>query len=308
MSKKMMSKIKEMFNKNQNWINKLGWKMISTVVITLTAVVTFVVYAAFTEPTTTPANSDQDFSQNILGADNADNDFSSSIVTANNDGSIIERLEYLSNVISSSVLPIDKFNGSAGDSVDDYAFYTQEKGGVDDYNNNSGGGSMPADSYSASWTQCDAGDNYCDTGDSTACSGGICYINNDTGLIWSDYLDSGTNHTWFWANNCYEPGTAENPGTCVAGGDDACQCVKKTSSETGCEALGDGNWKLPYQKELMQAYIDGSWGNLPHAGNNFWSATTGSHATQVAWRVHLYFGYVVYPTKTNTYYSRCVRR
>ncbi|MBU2025500.1 MAG: hypothetical protein ABIC19_03260, partial [Patescibacteria group bacterium] len=36
------------------------------------------------------------FTQNILGANDANNDFDSSTVAANNDGSIVERLEYIS--------------------------------------------------------------------------------------------------------------------------------------------------------------------------------------------------------------------
>ena len=78
-------------------IKKLSWKIITTVVVTLTAVFTVWVYAAFIEPTIGPNDLiwEQDFAQNILGANNADNSFDSSSVAANNDGSIIERLEYL---------------------------------------------------------------------------------------------------------------------------------------------------------------------------------------------------------------------
>ena len=78
-------------------IKKLSWRIITTVILTLTAVFTFLVYAAFVEPTAGPNDSDQDFAQNILGANNADNDFDSSLVTASSTGSIIERLEYITN-------------------------------------------------------------------------------------------------------------------------------------------------------------------------------------------------------------------
>lgn len=189
-------------------------------------------------------------------------------------------------------------NGSAGALVADYAFYTQANGGVDDYNN---AGSMPADSYSASWTTCASGNNWCNTATTTADK-----KDNSTGLVWSGWLESGTAKTWFWANNCYEPGTAENPGTCVNDGDNACQCVKKTSSKTGCEAIGAG-WRLPHQKELMQVYIDGSRGNLSSAGNYYWSATAHSYFTQYAWYTDLSSGYTRYNTKTNTIQVRCVR-
>ena len=56
---------------------------------------TNIVNAAFIEPTVAPASSDQDFLQNILGANNNNNDFDSTTVVANNDGSLIERLEYI---------------------------------------------------------------------------------------------------------------------------------------------------------------------------------------------------------------------
>ena len=194
------------------------------------------------------------------------------------------------------------FNGSAGANVADSAFYTQAKGGVDDYNNN---GTMPADSYTSTWTICNSGNNYCETGDATNAD----KKDDSTGLVWSIWLDSGTTHTWFWANNCYEPGTTENPGDCAANGDDACQCVKKTSAGVGCEALGDGGWRLPHQKELMQAYIDGSWGNLSSASNYYWSATTLSNYTPYAWYTRLGLGYTGSTTKTAAVVMvRCVRQ
>ena len=57
-------------------------------------------YAAFVEPTVAPADYDQDFPQNVMGANNADNDFDSSTVAADNDGSLIERIEYIITAIA----------------------------------------------------------------------------------------------------------------------------------------------------------------------------------------------------------------
>ena len=51
--------------------------------------------AAFVQPDFAPGASDQDFTENILGANNADNEFDSSSVASNADGSIVERLEYI---------------------------------------------------------------------------------------------------------------------------------------------------------------------------------------------------------------------
>ena len=46
-----------------------------------------------TPPSNTPAESDQDFNNNIQGANNANNDYNSSAVVGNATGSIIERLQ-----------------------------------------------------------------------------------------------------------------------------------------------------------------------------------------------------------------------
>ena len=57
----------------------------------------------------------------------------------------------------------------------------------------------------------------------------------------------------------------------------------------------------------MQVYINGSWKNLSNAGASYWSATTLSFSTELAWNVYTPYGYVIYFNKTNTYDSRCVR-
>ena len=65
------------------------------IVLLLTAMGSIWVYASFLEPSVSPANSDQDFTANIMGDNSANNTFDSSSVTANADGSVIERLEYI---------------------------------------------------------------------------------------------------------------------------------------------------------------------------------------------------------------------
>jgi hypothetical protein len=74
---------------------QIAWRAITTVILTLTAIITVWAYAAFTEPSVGPNSSDQDFAQNILGNNDANNDFTSSSVASNADGSIIEREEYI---------------------------------------------------------------------------------------------------------------------------------------------------------------------------------------------------------------------
>jgi len=209
----------------------------------------------------------------------------------------------LKNNVSIRSGEIDQWNGSLSTTTN---AYPQSLGGVDDYNNNQ---TMPADSFSENWTICASANNYCGTNDATACGGNVCRQDNRTNLVWSDYILGGSDHNWFVANSCQYPNGLSGDGVCDVHGEPACQCVKQPAgSETGCEDLGDGNWRLPFQKELMQAYIDGSWGNLPHASYVYWSAATQSNFTYNAWRTTLYYGYTSTNTKTTTYDSRCVRR
>jgi len=180
-------------------------------------------------------------------------------------------------------------------------------GGVDDYNDN---GTMPADSYTSTWTTCAVGNNYCGTNDLTNAN----KKDDSTGLVWS--IRTGTSD-WFVANNCKYPnnGLLGDDGACGTNGEVACKCVKlPEGSMTGCETLGavvagnSGGWRLPSQKELMQAYINGSWGNLSLAGYDYWSATTKSNYTYYAWYTNLTNGNTYSYTKTNTTLSvRCVR-
>ncbi|MEA2112910.1 MAG: hypothetical protein U9P50_02975, partial [Patescibacteria group bacterium] len=62
-----------------NLSKKITKPLITLIIITFT----ITTQAAFTEPTTAPSASDQDFTQNILGANNNNNDFDSSTVVAN---------------------------------------------------------------------------------------------------------------------------------------------------------------------------------------------------------------------------------
>ena len=153
--------------------------------------------------------------------------------------------------------------------------------GIDDYNN---GGAIASGTYQGAWTACTSANNYCGTGRSVAEK-----RDENTQLIWSPAISSSM--TWYVANNC--TGTSNT-------------CVKLTSNKTGCAAYDDGNWRLPTQKELMQAYIDGSYGNLSSPAG-YWSSTTQSGHLGYAWFVGLSDGTTYSLTKTSSYYVRCVR-
>jgi hypothetical protein len=70
---------------------------------------------------------------------------------------------------------------------------------------------------------------------------------------------------------------------------------------------GAGVWRLPTEKELMQAYIDGAYWNLTNTSSSysFWSATETS--STYAYYVNLNDGYTYNFNKTSSYYVRCVR-
>jgi len=117
-----------------------------------------------------------------------------------------------------------------------------------------------------------------------------------TGLVWSQLLLNSagtvafsptTNSAWSW--------DASAAANVAVGG--------KTASLI-CSERGNG-WRLPTQKELMQAYIDGSFWNLSQPSYVFWSATEASATT--AWYVSLLNGYTNSSTKTSGYQVRCVR-
>jgi hypothetical protein len=72
-----------------------------------------------------------------------------------------------------------------------------------------------------------------------------------------------------------------------------------------------GTWRLPTQKELMQAYINGIWTlkNSNHLNlntNYIWSSTTESTSVVDAWYVSLAFGFSASGTKTSNQSFLCV--
>ena len=174
---------------------------------------------------------------------------------------------------------------------------SQADGGIDDYNNNK---AVPVGRYSKNWTTCTAaGDDPCGISNS-----GSAFRDDSTGLIWSKKMktvtyaldDTNGQITWFLANNC-----VEQTGS-------ACTKITLPGTLTGCEA--NAGWYLPTQKQLMQAYIDGSYGNMEPALGSYrlyWSSTTYSSNVPNAWYTGLSNGYTYANTKTTTFSVRCVR-
>jgi len=164
---------------------------------------------------------------------------------------------------------------------------SQANGGVDDYNAGNAAG-RPSDTYSKGWTACNSGNSYCGTSDS-----GADAKDDSTGLIWSmpcngsgcaSFSDASP-ITYSWDNS-----------------------AANNNSRTASQLCSDhAGWSLPHQKQLMQAYIDGSWGNLEGVGRYYWSATTRSDSTTYAWGTYLSYGGTHNGAKTGSDYVRCVR-
>lgn len=120
-----------------------------------------------------------------------------------------------------------------------------------------------------------------------------------TGLVWSQCLINSSGTVTFGASGCTNwSWDASNSANLAVGG--------KTSTQLCSERNGGGVWRQPSQKELMQAYIDGSFYNLSSPAAYFtWSSTQAS--TTNAWGVSLSNGYTPTNNKTLAYNVRCVR-
>ena len=119
-----------------------------------------------------------------------------------------------------------------------------------------------------------------------------------TGLTWSKYLANSSGTATFVASGGSTWSWDASAATNIA--------VGNKTAITLCSSMnGGGVWRTPGQKELMQAYIDGSFFNLSNPSNNFWSATQTSSTN--AWLVSLGSG----NTSNNTFATlpsvRCVR-
>jgi hypothetical protein len=263
--------------------------------------VIFVGLATFTiTKTISTIRAEQSGGSPSAGADSRLKQLADSLVTLNygdpDNGAIADWGEYWNRVSSAAQ---DSFNDAKANGLFNggNTDFPQNKGGIHDDT------TLPTGSYSANWTTCNAGNNYCDTGETIAGR-----KDENTGLVWSERISASAN--WFTANNCLQPSNGvapQGPDACSANGNPGCICTKLTESKTGCEAQGDGNWRLPYQKENMMAYIDGSAASLSNSAANHWSSTTNTTFTPTAWYTLLSAGDTLITSKTVNLSYRCVR-
>jgi hypothetical protein len=267
----------------------LAWRAITTVILTLTAVITVWCYAAFIEPSIGPNNSDQDFLQNILGANNADNDFTSSLVASNADGSIIEREEYQQTQIGTYVDATT--TPSAAASVFAALKYIQSQSSTRDCTDSDSVGAL--------------------------CGGGMKFA---AGLVVtpSNCTDSATpacngatdalKKTWSGVSGSDEPADSTTDGwsntiRLVAYDSQQANAAAQYCYDMAYEGYND--WYLPAKDELNTLY-----GQKVTVGgfiaNYYWSSTGGS--TCFGWGQDFNNGDQYVTNKTTASYIRCIRR
>lgn len=187
---------------------------------------------------------------------------------------------------------------------------SQANGGIDDanYDSNWVPQTPPEDRYEANWEKCEESNNYCETGDTGADAKDL-----NTGIIWSYPLKNteGVNNFDTSApdlTGCETGSCAyQNIDTYYSWDSSNTNNNSKTASGL-CQEQGE-NWYLPHQKQLMQAYIDGAYGNLESIGvvRGYWSATTLSGYETHAWYVDLSGGGTGYYYKYYDNVIRCVQ-
>jgi hypothetical protein len=206
---------------------------------------------------------------------------------------------------------------------------SQANGGVDDYNGDSVGGTRPADSYATKWVTCNTdpydavanpGGNNCNTGEN---GNGSAEKDTATGLVWSYPCHGLGCATWDSVTDpnvltagCLTTGCAYSQNDTYYNWDGSGQgndgdTNNGLTAQQLCSNNPNGSgWFLPDQKQLMQAYIDGAYGNLEPkgVGRYYWSSTTVSWDASLAWGVGLSGGVVSDDVKGNQdSMVRCVR-
>jgi len=289
-----------LIKKIANFLNlkELGKRALTVIILTMTAIITVWVYAAFTEPLAGPNDSDQDFAQNILGANNADNDFISTSVASNADGSIIERQEYLQTQINTNLDATVSSRASASD-------YTSARATKLDNIDNT------VSSRAKGFHECSDND-----ADGHICGGGMKF---GTGLVVtpSNCTDSTTpvcngatdalTKTWSATTGSNEPADSTTDGWSNTG-NLVYNTLKTNDAAQYCFDMvygGYSDWYLPAKDQLNTLY-----GQKATVGgfiaNNYWSSTESS--TNSGWsQSFINGGQYSYYDKTNAYYVRCVR-
>lgn len=215
------------------------------------------------------------------------------------------------------------FNGTCSNPDDSYTTCnwlsavpggSQSNGGVDDFNGFFIGGAAPSDRYATSWTTCTVGNNYCGTGDT-----GANAKDNATGIVWSYPCKGNGCSSWDTETSTTTLTTGCLPvGECAYFATDTLYTWNANgvdnNSLTAKELCSShSGWSLPHQKQLLQAYINGSYGNLEPEGvyRYYWSATAVSFNTTLdrtwVWLINLSDGYSYDNREDRSRSIRCMR-
>lgn len=115
-----------------------------------------------------------------------------------------------------------------------------------------------------------------------------------TGLTWSQCLKNTSGTIIFTTSSCsyfsWDNSQVNNVG--------------RSAAEL-CSERGNG-WRLPTQKEFLQAFIDGSYFNLTNLSSSYWSATQAALSVSVL-SVRMDTGGVGFSGSGNNNWVRCVR-
>ena len=121
-----------------------------------------------------------------------------------------------------------------------------------------------------------------------------------SGLIWSNALVNSAGTVTF-STTTTTAWTWDQTGV-------ANKAVGNKNAPALCSGMGNG-WRLPTQKELLQAYVDGANFNLTQPGNSYWSVTWVYNGFWgwFAWSVPLNTGIMEVYIVNVIYPVRCVR-
>ena len=268
--------------------------IIGVIIIMCSIGVVFWAQAAFIQPTAGPTSSDQDFSENILGANNADNDFDSSLVVASSTGSIVERLKYMIDIFygysQQKNLIWDDWKDGASSTANNLAYAYDN---AVDRNNEEGRWASTTDT---------------DLGTETVASG-IVKRDKRTGLYWSDCYGEQDGICDSISNSFVLDGAIADAddGLDAEGGDSVDFCESLSLDSDG-DSTNETDWYLPSAKEIIQVYINGSANNIPNPDRYFCSSTEVEDDLSDAWVVDLRNGNSNNTGKSIKNYARCVRK
>jgi hypothetical protein len=195
-------------------------------------------------------------------------------------GGIAGELGFFKNLVGS----YDRITGTASTiGIDSYDT-------VDDYNN---GGSLPGSTISPYWGPAPGLNWLRDEISDTGAGGGGLQDGTCNGTEICIYIDRVAGNAWLRDDT-----TTKNWEAAISYCD-------------GLNISGNTGWRLPTQKELMQAYTDGIWGQkltdkLSLGNYPYWSASTQSGNDANGWIVHISSGLTMANAKTNVERAICV--